>query len=316
QSRSDDRQDHKSDEGRSNVSSRSGNERENPSGSGFHPGKEKVFGIGEVQRVDIGTLQHRSEVKGGGRRVRVRSKDKRGVYVSSCIPRSDPIDIAFDATLRAAALRNKGSGCITIEKEDIREKVRYSRAPSLVIFLVDASGSMAAMRRMEAAKGAAISILNDAYLYRDQIAFIAFRGDSAEVLLPPTRNLEQAVDLLAELPTGGRTPLAAALLQSAELIKLQKIRRRDIKPVVVLISDGKANVPLRAEGDIREELIELSGWLKRLGANVVILDTSPNNALTFAPNYLTDIAYASGGQYIRLEDVSESSIYGVLRQVL
>lgn len=317
QSRKDNnRQDHKSDEGRSNASSHSSNERESPSGSGFHPGKERVFGIGEVQRVNIGTLRHRSEVKGGGRRVRVRSKDRRGLYVSSCIPRSDLMDIAFDATLRAAALRNRGLGCITIEKEDIREKVRYSRAPSLVIFLVDASGSMAAMRRMEAAKGAAISILNDAYLHRDQVAFIAFRGNSAEVLLPPTRNLGQAVNLLAELPSGGRTPLAAALLQSAELIKLQKIRKRDVKPVVVLISDGKANVPLRAEGDIREELIELSGWLKRLGANVIILDTSPNNALTFAPNYLTDIAYASEGQYIRLEDVSESSIYGVLRQVL
>lgn len=84
----------------------------------------------------------------------------------------------------------------------------------------------------------------------------------------------------------------------------------------MLISDGKANVPLRAEGDIREELIELSGWLKRLGANVVILDTSPNNALTFAPNYLTDIAYASRGRYMKLEDMSEDSIYGVLRQIL
>ncbi|MEM2465340.1 MAG: VWA domain-containing protein [Candidatus Bathyarchaeia archaeon] len=125
--------------------------------------------------------------------------------VKRVIPRGEASDVAIDATIRAAAARaaSHGEATLEISDEDIREKVRRVRASSLVILVVDASGSMAARRRMEAAKGAALRILANSYTRRDKVAFIAFRGAAAEILLPPTSSVDLAQEALRELPTGG-----------------------------------------------------------------------------------------------------------------
>ena len=171
-------------------------------------------------------------------------------------------DLALDATLRAAAPhqigREKNGMALVIHDQDIREKVREKRIGNFIVFAVDASGSMGAHKRMVETKGAVLSLLLDAYVKRDKVCLVAFRGQGAEVLLPPTGSVEQAYRLLEELPTGGRTPLAHGLEQSGRIIESQLLRDRRSIPLLVLVSDGRANVSQNG-GKPLEEAMELAG---------------------------------------------------------
>ena len=119
-------------------------------------------------------------------------------------------------------------------------------------FVVDASGSMGAQQRMVEAKGAVLSLLLDAYQKRDKVGMVVFRGEQAEVILPPTNSVERAQKLLEELPTGGRTPLSAGLIKSYEVAKAHLFKDPDIRPLLIIISDGKANVSLGEERPLAE----------------------------------------------------------------
>ncbi|WP_329572580.1 putative cobaltochelatase [Kitasatospora sp. NBC_01266] len=150
----------------------------------------------------------------------------------------------LSATLQAAAphqlARGRSGRALQLRTDDFREQVRRGRESNLVLFVVDASGSMAARQRMTAVKGAVLSLLMDAYQRRDKIGMITFRGAGAELALPPTSSVEVGAARLEQLPTGGRTPLAAGLLRAHEVLRLERLRDPLRRPLLVLVTDGRA----------------------------------------------------------------------------
>ena len=181
--------------------------------------------------------------RGSGRRSLVKTDSLQGRYVKSTMD-SRSTDLAFDATLRAAAPYQKSrekNGCaISITRNDFRTKVREKRTGNFIVFVVDASGSMGVNKRMSAVKGAILSLLSDAYQKRDRVAMITFRKDRADLILGMTRSVDLAAKKLQSLATGGRTPLYAGLEAAHTLVKASLRKEKDLLPVVVLVSDGRA----------------------------------------------------------------------------
>jgi magnesium chelatase subunit D len=188
-----------------------------------------------------------------GRRSRTRTDRKRGRYVKARrIGRERPTDIAFDATLRAAALHQKAREAIkqatgmayALRRDDLHRKVRVRRTANLILFAVDASWSMAVSERMTATKGAIMSLLTDAYQRRDRVGLIVFQKDRAQMILPPTNSVLLAKQALTSIPVGGKTPLSAGLMLSYECVRREKLAHPDIVPLVILLTDGAGNVSL------------------------------------------------------------------------
>ncbi|MBI4799981.1 MAG: VWA domain-containing protein, partial [Desulfarculus sp.] len=157
--------------------------------------------------------------------------------------------LALDATFRAAAphqlaRRRPGGPALVVLKPDLREKVRAARRGRLLIFCVDASGSMNAAARMRETKAAVLGLLTEAYQKRDRVGVITFGGLSAREILPPTASVEVARRLLAELPTGGKTPLAAGLVLLGRALGRELAQDPKVQPLVVILTDGRPNVPL------------------------------------------------------------------------
>lgn len=198
--------------------------------------------------------------RGSGRRSRTRTTQKQGRYVRSRTG-SDGNDIALDATLRAAApyqvTRRSGASrsmAFVIRRQDWRQKVREKRVGCFMLFLVDASGSMGAHGRMAASKGAILSLLLDAYQKRDRVAMIVFRRREAKLILPPTSSIELAARFLADLPIGGRTPLSAGLVEAYRLLNIELRRDPNLRPLGIIISDGKSNVSIGEHSPMEETL--------------------------------------------------------------
>ena len=280
--------------------------------------------------------------KGGGRGL-IFSQD-RGRYIKPMLPKGKVVRLAVDATLRASApyqkgrrerakgTKNEGRG-VYIEQGDVRTKKMARKAGSLIIFVVDASGSMA-LNRMNAAKGAAMSLLTEAYQSRDQICLIPFQGDQADVLLPPTRSIAQAKKRLEVMPCGGGSPLADAL-QRAMLTGLNAQKSGDVgKVVVVCISDGRANVPLCvSKGEefdpdcdedskdgkpsrkyLKEEVLACAKQLGVLpGFNLLCIDTENKFIST---GIAKDIANAAMGKYHQIAKADGNAIASVTNQAL
>ena len=150
-------------------------------------------------------------------------------------------------TNRAAG--RTGSARPRLRAADLRESVRIGREGNLVLFAVDASGSMAAGQRMRAVKGAVGSLLRDAYQRRDKVGLITFRGTEATLALPPTSSVEAGARRLAVLPTGGRTPLAAGLALAARVLAAERLRDPDRRPLLVVVTDGRATSGSAADLD-------------------------------------------------------------------
>jgi magnesium chelatase subunit D len=185
----------------------------------------------------------------GGRRSQTRTERKRGRYTQARPSPDDPSDLAFDATLRAAAPHQKGrkhedGPALVLRPTDYQRKVRVSRAANLVLFVVDASWSMAVSERMEATKGAVVSLLTDAYQRRDRVGLVVFQKNAASLVLSPTNSVELARRALADIPVGGKTPLAAGL-QTAHQVIIRELRQYpDLMPLMVLLTDGAGNVSM------------------------------------------------------------------------
>jgi len=215
-------------------------------------------------------------VEGGavGRRS-VAVESRRGREVRA-VPSARPTDLAVTATLHHSLLRTGGvppGGKLEVTAEDLHQKVRSGRQGSLILFVVDASGSMAALRRMEMVKGTVLALLRDAYERRDEVGVIAFRGTQAELLLAPTRSVDTAGRQLRELPTGGRTPLAHALQVTSHLLNQRGSGASGAQPLVIVLSDGKANVPLDGAGDAWEQALQYAQSFARKDIAALVLDT-------------------------------------------
>lgn len=241
---------------------------------------------------------------------------QRGRHIKSAELKQPPLTIAVAATLRAAAplqKRRRARGgeedapktSVKIERADLRFKQFKRRSGMLFVFAIDGSGSMA-LNRMAQAKGAMIRLLQEAYLHRDKVALISFRGRSAEVLMPPTRSVEIAKRLIDALPSGGGTPLAAGLVRSLSLTRLARLRKMS-RSMVVVFTDGRANVGIEPDsGSIAEELKQVGAIYQAEGVASVVIDT---RSRFISGGEAQELARKLGGRYLYLPRADSTSIY-------
>ncbi len=281
-------------------------------------GGERVFGIGETFRARrLEAKKDRRLRRGSGRRSRTRTAQKQGRYVRP-VPDEKAQDIALDATLRAAApfqrQRPRIPGlALNLRPGDLRRKVREKRVGHFVLFLVDASGSMGARGRMSAAKGAILSLLLDAYQRRDRVAMVSFRGQDATVNLPPTASVDLAARRLAELPVGGRTPLAAGLAKAYALVERVLRATPTARPFVVLLTDGKANQSLeRRARPVDEALAMARRWRRDERVVFVVVDTEASGLVRFC--LARSLAEALGADYFPMEHLRADTLLDAVKR--
>jgi Mg-chelatase subunit ChlD len=188
--------------------------------------------------------------KKAGRRSTSRTERKRGRYIQARPARGKADDLAFDATLRAAAPYQRHRReqlkrvAFAIQADDFQRKVRVKRTANMVLFVVDASWSMAVAERMAATKGAILSLLTDAYQRRDRVGLIVFQKDRATMVLPPTNSVQLARLALMDIPVGGKTPLSAGLYLAHQIISRERSLHPDVLPLMILLTDGAGNVSM------------------------------------------------------------------------
>ena len=246
----------------------------------------------------------RLEVPGKGRGAtgrRSRAYTDGGHTVGARPPRSAPHDVHLTATLMASAphqvRRGRTGPGLILERGDLRERRREGRESNLVLFVVDASGSMAARRRMEAVKGAVLSLLLDAYQRRDKVGLICFRGAAAQLLLPPTSSVDAAARRLEKMPTGGQTPLAAGLTEAHATLRRERLRDPQRRPLLVVVTDGRHT----AGGDPQAAALRL----RRDGIASVVVDCESGPVRLRLAGAL---AQALGAEYLSLDDLGDLSV--------
>ncbi|HSZ30415.1 MAG TPA: magnesium chelatase subunit D family protein [Pseudonocardiaceae bacterium] len=239
-----------------------------------------------------------------GRRSRARTSAGRTIRAST----TEGSGLHLLGTLAAAAPHQRDRGRrgpgLVVHRADIRRAVREGRESNLVLFTVDASGSMAARSRMSAVSGAVLSLLLDAYQRRDKVGLISFRGAQAQVVLPPTSAVETAAARLRALRTGGRTPLAAGLLRSARVLAAERLRDPTRRALLVVLTDGRAT-----HGGM-DAALAAAGLLRRDGVASIVVDCESGPVRLGLSGQL---ALAMGGGCVRLEELSADAVVGVVR---
>ncbi|MFF4578963.1 putative cobaltochelatase [Streptomyces sp. NPDC001389] len=249
-----------------------------------------------------------------GRRSRARTAHGRTTGAQR--PRGQLTKLHLAATVHAAAPHQKARGRsgpgLVVRKDDLRQATREGREGNLVLFCVDASGSMAARQRMGAVKGAVLSLLLDAYQRRDKVGLITFRGTGAELALPPTSSVDAAAARLEKLPTGGRTPLGPGLLKAREVLRVERLRDPSRRPLLVVVTDGRAT----SAGDVGGDPRELSGRSAQLlaaeGVTSVVVDCESGPVrLGLAAALATDL----GAPAVTLDGLRADSLAGLVKNV-
>lgn len=256
----------------------------------------------------------RKPKKGSGKRSLTMTDLMQGRYVRAEIPKAKTSDIAFDATLRAAAPYQKArpsNGCaVVIRKDDLRSKIREKRTGNIFLFVVDASGSMGARERMRTVKGVIFKILLDAYQKRDRVGMVAFRKNQAEVLLPVTRSVDFAQKKLASMPTGGKTPLAKGLLKAEDVLDMLYRQDANQDPVMILITDGRATSPLNKGTNPVTDALEEAKRIGRRNIPVAVIDTESG---FIKLGLAKKLAKAMGTSYFQVDKISEDQLLHIWR---
>ncbi len=283
--------------------------------------EDRIFEVGTPFRPRTLTGKRtRTLISGSGRRTRGVTANRSGRVVRTAD--TPPFtDLSFPATFAAAAVhqlirskkRTGKNSLLIIEKDDLRRNIREGRRTNLLVFCVDASGSMAAIRRMEAVKGAVFALLIDAYQKRDQVALVTFRGREGQVLLPPTPSVERAHRYLKKLSSGGRTPLSAGLVKAFDLAKAAARKDSRLSPIVVVLSDGRGNVALGGGSAMAEELTAVARLCRRgFNGRSYVVDSEPQGR--FRLNRAVKLADELNAEYVQLEALRAKDMVSWLQQ--
>ncbi len=289
------------------------------SSPGDNKGARKPVQIGdtfETKRLD--TPLDKMTRERAGKRSYTRTDRKRGRYIKARPAHEKRDDIAFDATLRAAAPYQRkrkettaNDLALQLRTSDLQRKVRVRRTGNLILFAVDASWSMAASERMEATKGAIFSLLVDAYQRRDQVGLVVFQRDKARLVLPPTSSVELAQKALSDLPVGGKTPLSSGLFLSWQVIEGAKRRDPEIRPLLILLTDGAGNVSMT--GMPAQEEANRIADLFHQDANVRALVINMEHA-AFDRGLAQKLADALGGVCYNLPELRADTLLSTVRR--
>jgi magnesium chelatase subunit D len=261
-----------------------------------------VFGVKRLEVPGTGT-------GAAGRRSRARTES--GHVTGARQPRGRIGRVHVPATFTAAAPHQvsrgrTAPGRLVLRPGDLREARHEGRESNLVLFVVDASGSMAARARMGVVKGAVLSLLLDAYQRRDKVGMVTFRGSGAEVALPPTFSVEAAAARMSALPTGGRTPLAAGLLRAHELLRAERVRDPRRRPLLVLVTDGRATGGPEPVGHAHRA----AGLLAAAGVASVVVDCESGPVRL---GLAAGVAQSLGGVLLRLDQLAAAPLADSIR---
>ena len=273
--------------------------------------------IGEVftsRRVE--SPMDRMTRRTAGKRSSTRTKRKRGRYIQARPANGDLRDIALDATIRQAALqqtdRESEPGTLTILPHDVQKKVRVRRASNLILFVVDASWSMAGAQRMEATKGAIMSLLVDAYQKRDRVGLVVFQKEDSRLVLPFTASVELAQAALRHLPVGGKTPLSAGLMLAYRVFGRELRLHSEAMPLMILLTDGAGNVAL-TEMPPQEEAHKIADSIQKAGIHSVVVNMEHQ---AYDRGLAQALAQALDGPCYCLAELKASELYQTVRKEL
>lgn len=244
------------------------------------------------------------------------TEHNRGRYISARPAETSDRDIAFDATLRAAAPYQKARRdpsselAISLRRSDLQRKVRVRKSANLILFVVDASWSMAVAERMTATKGAILSLLTDAYQRRDRVGLIVFQKDRALTVLPPTNSVHLAQRALADIPVGGKTPLSAGLQLALEIFERERISHPDVLPLMILLTDGAGNVSMGSLPP-QEEAEKIADLLREMDIRSVVINMEH---AAFDQGLADNLADHLGAPCYTLHELKAEHLYRTVRK--
>ena len=271
----------------------------------------------DVRKLDtpLDKLTRRS----AGRRSTSKTNRNRGRYIQARPSPGNPTDLAFDATLRAAApfqnarkAKEIPGPALRVKRGDYQKKIRVRKAANLILFVVDASWSMAVAERMSATKGAIMSLLTDAYQRRDRVGLIVFQKDQARLVLPPTNSVELAQKALRDIPVGGKTPLSAGLILTHFVLSQEMRTHPDVAPLVIVLTDGAGNVS-QSNLSAQDETYKVCEQIVKLDVRTVVINMEHP---AFDQGLAQKLADHLESPCYSLKDLKAESLYRTVRDEL